>query len=172
MGRSSHWRVFPFFRLIIFSSLIVGFTHSVRNDSEDWITEFESILNTAAENWLDKDYAKALDGFSSAQIMLKRYMPPPTEVYKWRMCLAFKTYTLVLTRLVETDMHRSEENMERVVQLVEQAEKWVDILKKQAKEWKNVRVKDPDKVSSRDRWLNRFSKAVNHVSRIAKKLNH
>ena len=80
-------------------------------------------------------------------------------------------HEIPLARLVEIDIYDDEENTERVTELVNQATDWADVLKKQSKEWAMVNVEDPDRSSFRKRWLDRFSKAVNHVLRLSRKTN-
>ncbi len=171
MGRLTHRHEISWFLFIIFACLFFTFRSAHTNTTEDWISEYEVVLKEAAKGWRNKDYARALDGFSSAQTILKNHMPSPTEVFEWKMCLALRTYTLLLTRLVEIDIYSDEKNTARVAELVNQARDWAVILKKQSKEWTTVKVEDPDRSSFRKRWLDRFSKAVDHVLRLSRKTN-
>ena len=171
MGRLTHRHEIPWFSVIIFACLFLVFKSAPTNTTEDWISDYEVVLKEAAKDWRNKDYARALDGFSSAQIILKNHVPVPSEVFEWKMFLALRAYTLLLARLVEIDIYDDEENTERVTELVNQATDWADVLKKQSKEWAMVNVEDPDRSSFRKRWLDRFSKAVNHVLRLSRKTN-
>ena len=39
-------------------------TYSPQSQSDDWVTRYESVMDGAAQEWLQKEYAKAIDGFS------------------------------------------------------------------------------------------------------------
>lgn len=127
--------------------------------------EFEFKMNKAAENWLNQNYGRALDGFYDARDFLTSNMPVPSENYAWEWCRALKTYVIVLARLVEYDMYKSQNQEALSSRVMKQAVEWAQILELQAKDWIALKTNDPILTANREKWIKRFYAAIQRVKK-------
>jgi hypothetical protein len=118
--------------------------------------EFESIMQRAAECWLKKQYSKALDQFYSGRDNLSGSMPDPSNKYAWSACLAFKTYAVLLARMVEADLLKSQRLDDMIPSVVRQIDDWKKILRDQGDEWTRLNSASPWEESVRSKWIRRF----------------
>ncbi len=129
-------------------------------EMDETLSLYEKKMNQSAKQWLEKDYAKAKDGFNQAQNILSDNMPLPSDSYVWAGFCALKTYTLLLIRMVDVDQNCGENPSELCQELIGQAIHWSDVLIDQARTWNQTKPSRPDEVSSRTRWLKRFQSAI------------
>ena len=145
---------------------MTGLPQSQPVESDEWIKQFKAVMDGVAKSWVQKDYAKALDGLTSARSLLSYNMPFPTDIYAWRMYRALKTYTLVMTRLIEVDLYIERKDMQRVIQLATQAQEWADALKDQGEDWNRVFTQNQDEIFLRTEWLDRFEKSIDRTQKL------
>lgn len=143
-----------FFLIGLFSEI------AVPKEFVDLIKIYEKSMQRSAHQWIEKNYAKALDGLYRTSDYLSKHMPPPEQRYNWSGCIALKTYTIVIARLVEEDMYLLQ-NQEKMVSLTRmQAKKWADLLDVQSKAWNNVNTSTVPEDSLRKIWINRFNTVI------------
>lgn len=133
--------------------------------TDEWISQYEAVMDGAARTWITKEYAKSMDRLTSAKKLLSYNMPLPTRVYEWRMYRALQTYTLVLTRLVEVDHYKSEENVDRMYQAARQAREWGRMLAQQSNDWSKVKVIKKSQMEFRKKWVSRFRKSLEQAAK-------
>ena len=145
---------------------MTGLPQSQPVESDEWIKQLKAVMDGVAKSWVQKDYAKALDGLTSARSLLSYNMPFPTDIYAWRMYRALKTYTLVITRLIEVDLYIERKDMQRVIQLATQAQEWADALDGQGQDWERVVTQNHDEIYLRAEWLDRFEKSIDRTQKL------
>ena len=126
----------------------------------EMLSLYQKTMDQSAEQWLQKKYAKAKDGFYQAEDMLSDNMPSPSNSYEWTGCCALKTYTLLLVRMVEVDQHCKEDQSKLCNELVKQAMRWSDVLIDQTRAWNQIEPSRPDELPSRLEWMKRFQSAI------------
>ncbi|MBN2029174.1 hypothetical protein JW824_02920 [bacterium] len=154
---------------LVLCVFVAGGAISVFSQSADMaeaLSLYEGKMNQSAKQWLDKDFAKAKDGFNQAQDILSDNMPPPSDSYMWAGFCALKTYTLLLIRMVEVDQHCGENQSELCKELVSQAIHWSYVLIDQARTWNQTQPSRPDGLPSRTQWLKRFQSAILRAQRL------
>jgi len=161
MSNSRKARLFLFFCWIL-----AGRLQSQQMLSDAWIKQYKAVMDGVAKSWVQKDYAKALDGLNSARSLLSYNMPFPTDIYAWRMVRALKTYTLVMTRLIEVDLYIQRKDSERVIQLSTQAQEWANTLNEQGEDWNRVFTQNQDEIFLRVEWLDRFNKSIDRARKL------
>lgn len=127
---------------------------------------FEKQMKLAAEEWLSNHYARALDGFLSSRNIIREYMPSLEAEFEWQTASVFTSYSMLLARLVEIDMHRSEGEDQMTASLAEQSEEWADHLQSQASAWAELKVHSLDQMQFRNRWLNRITLAIQRAKNL------
>ncbi|MCJ7813348.1 hypothetical protein MUP95_08555 [bacterium] len=143
-----------------------GCAYTQQNDFYEVLSLYEKRMNQSAENWLQEEYGKALDSFHSATDLLSANMPSPSNMYFWSEFCALKTYTLLLTRMVEVDQHCSEGQSELCKEVIEQALSWSDILKEQTGIWIQIDTSRSDDFFSRLLWIKRFESAIYRAQKL------
>jgi hypothetical protein len=118
--------------------------------------EFESRMQRAAECWLKKQYSKALDQFYSGRDDLSENMPAPSNKFEWSACLALKTYAVLLARMVEADLLKSQRLDDMIPSVGRQIEDWKKILRDQSDEWTRLNSAAPWEEAVRSKWIRRF----------------
>ncbi|NQT25428.1 hypothetical protein HQ585_08735 [candidate division KSB1 bacterium] len=124
---------------------------------------YETQMRTSAEDWLAHRYAHALDGFLSSRDIIREYMPSLEEDFEWQTASVFTSYSMLLARLVEIDMHRSQGDDQLISSLSDQSHEWADCLQEQASTWAKLKVQSLDEMQFRNRWLNRITLAIQRV---------
>ena len=152
--------------LILFI-LQAGLALSQPSGFEGLMVEFEDHMNQAAKSWLNKNYGRALDWLASAKELVREGMPPPTDSFSWKGCRALITYSTVMSRLVEYDMHRSEEDTTLSRRAEEQAAEWAGSLKELARDWAGVKDVSEQQAVLRARWFKRFSSVIRRVEQMS-----
>lgn len=150
--------------------VLAGQTIAQQNSFDDVLSEYEEKMDQAARNWIQKNYAKALDGFTSARELLSDNMPPSTETYEWEEARTLKTYTVVLARLTEVDFYRERGRIDQVIHVAKQAQEWSEVLNEQANGWAEVYTPDLEEASSRVRWIKRFLTAIRQTNRVCQEV--
>ncbi len=134
---------------------------------EKIVSSYQEKMQEAARSWLKKHYAIALDGFYSADQLLSKNMVSPSETYTWNGLRTLKTYTLVLIRLVQIDLYRSQDQNKLLASIVKQASDWAELLKEEVDAWRKVKITDPDAVVLRMRWMRRCQAAIRRTQKIS-----
>lgn len=160
------------FRCPIFLVLLVltGQTIAQQNSFDDVLSKYEEKIQQAARSWIKKNYARALDGFTSARELLSDNMPPSSDTYAWEEARALKTYTVVLARLTEIDFYRNRGRTDQVIHVAKQAQEWAEVLNEQANDWAEVETQDLEEASSRVRWIKRFLKAIRQTNKVCQEV--
>jgi hypothetical protein len=147
-----------------------GYAQETPYVPDEWISQYESVMNGVAASWANNDFAKALDGLSSARTVLSFNMPLPTEIFVWRMYRTLKTYTIVLTRLVELEVAIQSKDLPKVKRLILQVEDWAEVLEDQARDWRRIEIQNRGMIAFRERWLVRFKEALDRVRHITQRV--
>ena len=147
-----------------------GYAQDTPYVPDEWISQYESVMNGVAACWANNDFAKALDGLSSARKILSFNMPLPTEIFAWRMYRTLKTYTIVLTRLVELEVAIQSKDLPKVKRLTLQVEDWAEVLEDQARDWRKIEIQNRGMITFRERWLVRFKEALDRVRHITQRV--
>ena len=135
-------------------------TGSCQQKFIDSLKRYETGMQKAAVSWKKGDYSLALDIVGKSRSELLPAMPAPADSFAWLGFSAMKTYTLLFTRLIEHDLHRSR-NESRLSQLsLRQIGEWSDILLDQGREWYKLPVASEGCDQFRRRWLSRFSRVI------------
>jgi hypothetical protein len=121
---------------------------------------FEKQMQRAAENWLAHRYARALDGFLVSRDIIRECLPSLEEDFEWQTASVFTSYSALLARLVEIDMHRSKGDDQMAASLADQSQEWAERLQDQASTWAELKVQSLDQMQFRNRWLSRIALAV------------
>ena len=156
--------------IVLILLVLTGETIAQKHSFDDVLSRYEEKMEQAARKWIEKDYARALDGFTSARVLLSDNMPPSTDMYAWEQARALKTYTVVLARLTEVDFYRRRDQEDQVVQVAEQAREWAEVLNEQADGWAEVDTQDMEEASSRVRWIRRFLTAIRQTDRVCQEV--
>ncbi len=154
------------FILIVLIGLGYGCVYAQQNDVNEVLSLYEKRMNESAENWLQREYGKALDSFQSAEDLLSINMPSPSNVYLWSEFRTLKTYTLLLARFVEVDQNCGESQSELCKEVIEQAVHWSEVLIKQARTWNQIEITRSDELLSRLRWMKRFESAIRRAQKL------
>ena len=142
--------------------LFAGLAQS-RQDNDQVIGLYEADMNQAAKNWMDHNYAAALDDFDSAKKILQSHMPLPSEGFSWNTFQSLKIYTVLLTRLVEVERYQNGEETELSQKAKKQAKDWADDLKNQTKKWMTLENLSPEDETLRLKWIKRFYSVIQKV---------
>lgn len=145
--------------MLIFSLCIGGYTFA-QSPFDQVILKYEEGMQKAAKLWMNKSFAMALDEFQENHDVLADNMPEPTDRYRWGAFLALKTYTIMLSRMVEAEMYSYEGQSDLLEPVVGQTHTWSSLLVEQATTWKKIEVELPDQRIFRNRWLKRFARAI------------
>ena len=148
----------------------VVFTQTDTQNKDAWLDQYQAVMDGAAKSWVQRDYAKALDGLSSARSLLSYNMPLPTEIFQWRMYRTLKTYALLLTRLVELDMYITKKDAQKVFNLAAQAQEWADNLDNQKRDWQRAKARSDDELLLRKTWVERFESAIDRARLMYRRL--
>ncbi|MCD6117850.1 hypothetical protein J7K93_12605 [bacterium] len=127
---------------------------------EQYLTKTETIINKAAECWLDKDYTKSLDILHKINDSLSNHTFPPTDHFAWEACRSIKTYSIVFSRIVEAEWDKDKKDKQSADKLIKQAREWASILESQAYSWSKVKPRSNEDAKVRHKWLKRFSSII------------
>ena len=131
------------------------------------VSRYAERMQQAARSWLNKNYARALDGFYSARELLSENMPSPTDSYAWNGCCALKTYAVVLARMVEIDLYLSQGQTELAESVVEQVEEWTEILEEQMNGWSKVEGLSSLEEALRSHWMEHFERVILQAKQVS-----
>ena len=142
--------------------IIFSICHTaVAQDALDAMSSaFEKQIHASAKDWLAHRYARALDGFLDSRDLIRQSMPSLKDDFEWQTASVFTSYSLLLARLVEIDMHEAEGNGQIIPSLTYQSHEWADRLQEQAATWADLRVQSLEQMQLRNRWLNRITLAI------------
>jgi len=165
-------RIFISFLIVVLYGNLLwaerGKTFAQQNSFEKIVSSYQKKMDEAARSWLKKDYARALDSFYSADQLLSENMVSPSETYAWNGLRTLKTYTLVLIRLIQIDLYRSQDQNNLLASIVKQASDWAALLREEANVWGRVKIADPHAVILRMHWMKRCEAAVRRVQKVSR----
>lgn len=166
MGVFKNMRLFQyrFYLFILFGFIFVGAGQTQQNNHQVMIY-YEQTVQQAARNWLRHNYTGALDGFYSARELLLYHMPLPSDVYSWNTFFSLKIYTVLLTRLVEIELHQKENQIKLEEEVSKQARDWAIVLEEQMKIWKELKSPSVEDEKMRQKWMKRFRAVIQKVYR-------
>jgi len=151
----------------VFSFLVWSKGFTQESNFSKVVSQYETVMQSAARNWVKKKYTRALDDFFLAREVISKNMPNPSESFAWHGSCALKTYTVVMARMVEIDIYRAERDEETVRKITQQAHTWAEILNEQANVWEKVKSQNAAETSLRTRWLSRFQKAIRQTEKLS-----
>jgi len=140
--------------------LLTCHTIFAQNALDSMTAAFEKQMRASADDWMAQRYARALDGFLAARDIVRRYMPELKEDFEWQTASVFTSYSMLLARMVEIEMHEAEGNGRMTPSLTSQSLEWAERLQEQALTWADLHVQSLEQMQFRNRWLNRITLAI------------
>lgn len=127
---------------------------------------FEKQVQHAAGDWLEGRHARALDGFLASRDIVRKHMPSLKEDFDWQTASVLMSYSMLLARLVEIDLHVSRGESHMTDALTVQSREWAERLRAEAAAWTDISVRSLDKMELRNRWLARITRAIQNTKNV------